>query len=88
MSQELVKRERSKGKGEGWINEREPFGSSWRGGFPLKTSEQAVELTSPFSLIGAVLSRFKSDSSRPYGLQFAKLLCPWDSPGKNTGKGS
>ena len=61
MSQELVKRERSKGKGEGWINEREPFGSSWRGGFPLKTSEQAVELTSPFSLIGAVLSRFESD---------------------------
>ena len=24
---------------------------------------------------------------RPFGLQPAKLLCPWDSPGKNTGMG-
>ena len=23
----------------------------------------------------------------PYGLQPARLLCPWDSPGKNTGAG-
>ena len=28
-----------------------------------------------------------SDSSRPYGLWPARLLCPWDSPGKNTGVG-
>ena len=26
-----------------------------------------------------------SDSLGPYGLQPARLLCPWDSPGKNTG---
>ena len=26
-----------------------------------------------------------SDSLWPYGLYIAKLLCPWDSPGKNTG---
>ena len=26
-----------------------------------------------------------SDSLRPYGLQPARLLCPWDSPGKNIG---
>ena len=25
-----------------------------------------------------------SDSLRPYGLYPARLLCPWDSPGKNT----
>ena len=25
-----------------------------------------------------------SDSLRPHGLQPARLLCPWDSPGKNT----
>ena len=25
------------------------------------------------------------DSVRPPGLQRARLLCPWDSPGKNTG---
>ena len=28
-----------------------------------------------------------SDCLRPYGLQSARLLCPWDSPGKNTGVG-
>ena len=26
-----------------------------------------------------------SDSLRPHGLQSARLLCPWDSPGKNSG---
>ena len=26
-----------------------------------------------------------SDSLSPYGLQPARLLCPWDSPGKNPG---
>ena len=33
----------------------------------------------------AVLSCFSS--VRPHGLQSARLLCPWDSPGKNTGVG-
>ena len=28
-----------------------------------------------------------SDSLQHYGLQSARLLCPWDSPGKNTGVG-
>ena len=28
-----------------------------------------------------------SDSLQPHGLQPAKFLCPWDSPGKNTGVG-
>ena len=28
-----------------------------------------------------------SDSLRPHGLWPARLLCPWDSPGKNTGVG-
>ena len=28
-----------------------------------------------------------SDSLRPYGLYSTRLLCPWDSPGKNTGAG-
>ena len=27
------------------------------------------------------------DSLRPHGLQPARFLCPWDSPGKNTGVG-
>ena len=29
-----------------------------------------------------------SDSLQPHGLQSARLLCPWNSPGKNTGVGS
>ena len=28
-----------------------------------------------------------SDSLRPHGLQHARLLCPWDFPGKNSGVG-
>ena len=28
-----------------------------------------------------------SDSLRPHGLYPARLLCPWDSPGKNSGVG-
>ena len=28
-----------------------------------------------------------SDSEKPYGLKPARLLCPWDSPGQNTGVG-
>ena len=28
-----------------------------------------------------------SDSVQCFGLQPARLLCPWDSPGKNTGVG-
>ena len=28
-----------------------------------------------------------SNSMRPYGLKPTRLLCPWDSPGKNTGVG-
>ena len=28
-----------------------------------------------------------SDSVRPHRRQPARLLCPWDSPGKNTGVG-
>ena len=27
------------------------------------------------------------DSLAPHGLQLARLLCPWNSPGKNTGVG-
>ena len=36
-----------------------------------------------FLISGSVMS----DSLRPHGLQPARLLCPWNSPGKNTGLG-
>ena len=43
-------------------------------------------LTSPYVGICSVTS-VVSVSVRPHGLQPARLLCPWDSPGKNTGVG-
>ena len=37
---------------------------------------------------GVVFSHsVESDSLPPHGLQPARLLCPWDSPGKKTGVG-
>ena len=35
----------------------------------------------------SVSSSVMSDSLQPHGLQPSRLLCPWDSPGKNTGVG-
>ena len=38
--------------------------------------------------LGDVLSySVMSDSLQPYGLYRSRLLCPWDSLGKNTGVG-
>ena len=43
----------------------------------------------PFQLLNESISgSVVSDSLWPYGLQPTRLLCPWDSPGKNTGVGS
>ena len=36
---------------------------------------------------GCSVASVVSDSLRPNGLYPARLLCPWDSPGKNTGVG-
>ena len=65
-------------------------GSEWQGDAqgppPLKGR---AEISSPDSAdtAAAVLSPVVSDSSRPRGLQPARLLCLWDFPGKNTGVG-
>ena len=37
---------------------------------------------------GSVSCSVVSDSLRPHGLYPTRLLCPWDSPGKNTGASS
>ena len=47
-----------------------------------------VKYTQPFPLLCCVLcyvASVMSDSLRPYGLWATRFLCPWDSPGKNTG---
>ena len=52
---------------------------------PLKTAQLLSCLTHPSS---PVLSHsVLSDSLRPHGLQPTRLLCPWNSPGRNTGVG-
>ena len=48
------------------------------------------QLTLPFSPPSLLLlfsGQVMSDSWWPHGLQPTRLLCPWDSPGKNTGVG-
>ena len=46
-------------------------------------------LAQPFwvQFVGACVRSVLSTPLRPHGLQPARLLCPWDSPGKNTGVG-
>ena len=39
------------------------------------------------SMCACVSHSVVSDSLRPHGLQLTRLLCPWNSPGKNTGVG-
>ena len=55
-------------------------GAGKAGKFPVSPGLYAISC--------ALLSRsVVSSPLQPYGLQPARLLCPWDSPGKNTGVG-
>ena len=53
----------------------------------------SLSLCAPPSISGRILSLLSvshsvlSNSLQPHGLQPPRLLCPWDSPGKNTGVG-
>ena len=40
-----------------------------------------------YSLLCVLSRSVVSDPLRPHGLQPARLLCPWGSPGKDTGVG-
>ena len=52
------------------------------------TGRQILYHRASGDVLCAVLSRsVVSDSLRSHGLQPPRLLCPWDSPGKNTGVG-
>ena len=46
-----------------------------------------IKISSFLSLCVCVFS-VVSTSLQPHGLWPARLLCPWNSPGKNTGVGS
>ena len=45
-------------------------------------------LFAPSCLKQCVICSVLSDSLQPHGLYPTRLLCPWNSPGKNTGVGS
>ena len=51
--------------------------------FATKQKLREVSTTKPVQFNRSVMSYFL----RPHGLQHARLLCQWDSPGKNTGVG-
>ena len=51
--------------------------------FSNDTSEDVIQ----WCVSACYTAPVMSDSLQPYGLQPARLLCPWDSPGKNTGVG-
>ena len=55
--------------------------------YSLSTSVYSLD-ASPVSMIFLACSGAQScPTLRPRGLQPTRLLCPWDSPGKDTGEG-
>ena len=51
------------------------------------TDFKAQDVPAPKSLAWVLSGSVMPDSLLPYGLQPIRLLCPRDSPGKNTGVG-
>ena len=51
------------------------------------SNTQARPLCCTFNESESVSCSVVSSSLQPHGLKPARLLCPWDSPGKNTGVG-
>ena len=52
---------------------------------PQPTDFKAQDVPAPKSLAWVLSGSVMPDSLLPYGLQPIRLLCPRDSPGKNTG---
>ena len=69
-----------------------PFGSQYlMARFPKKSKVSSLKSlhrsSKDFACVCVKSLQFVSDSLPPYGLQPARLLCLWDSPGKNAGAG-
>ena len=69
----------TRSKGRGHCSVHTPPGSH----FPLAE----FHLTVGLCMCACWFSLVVSDSVQPYGLWPTRLLCPWDSPGKNNGVG-
>ena len=54
----------------------------------LNLGDEHVGVCFTLCVLSCSVASVVSNSSRPHGLQTPRLLCPWDSPGKNTGVGS
>ena len=73
-----------KHRSEAWMSlvvQTRPWLSPWSRGY------HALWITGLGTDIDACVSAQACLTLRPPGLQPARLLCPWDSPGKNTGLG-
>ena len=68
-----------KGRLSKWINQHNPSMLS------IKISLQTLQHRWIKSESERVSCSVVSDSFQPYELQPTRFLCPWDSPGKNTG---
>ena len=58
--------------------------------FNLNVIQGKVQHSQQFHKVASVREcevTVMSDSLQPYGLLFPRLLCPWDSPGKDAGVG-
>ena len=58
-------------------------GAWWAAVYGVAQSRTRLKWLSIVSISRSLVS----NSLRPHGLKPARLLCPWDSPGKNTGVG-
>ena len=61
-----------------------PFQLSPAQRFPLSWPTHLIVYLFPMHEVTSVMS----DSLQPYALKPTRLLCPWDSPSKNTGVGN
>ena len=70
-------------------DERPHRGLTDRGRFRSLSKHESVKPLSGGRVLALLLfsHQVMSNSLRPHGLWPARLLCPWDFPGKNTGVG-
>ena len=72
----------------GWLRKRQREAGDTGLRTPVKSGRELSAGFGAGAFWGQSLRRsVVSDSWRPHGLQHAMLLCPWESPGKNTGVG-
>ena len=72
---------------EAWLSDHWVTGEVRTFIFMMANDLTALQLPYRATYSGGLVAQ-SCATLRPPGLQPARLLCPWDSPGKNTGVGS